>query len=111
MSVRTDRRTDVIEGVTYVFWTDDPKDRYAACCGNYTCTSECKAVIHHGPGHQSRTHCRVKGPHEVHEAVYGSHRQFATWRTPAVPAQSTVGPMDVFSGFFDEPPEYDEAVE
>lgn len=54
----------------------------------------CLAHIHHGPGHQSHTHCRIKGEHEVHEAVYGSMRQFAEWTGD-----------EVFSGFFDEPPE------
>lgn len=69
----------------------------ASCCGWAICTSECKVVIHHGPGHQSRTHCHVKGEHEVHEAVYGSMQEHATWRGG-----------DVFSGFFDEAPEADE---
>jgi hypothetical protein len=27
--------------------------------------------VRHGPGHQSKTRCRVVGPHAVHEAVYG----------------------------------------
>lgn len=92
-----DRQTAVVDGVTYVLFGPDNEHRYAACCGNATCTSECKAVIHHGPGHQSRTHCHVKGEHDVHEAVYGSFRQVATWRG-----------NEVFSGFFDEPPAEDD---
>jgi hypothetical protein len=27
---------------------------------------ECQAKIQHGPGHQSSTHCQVKGAHIVH---------------------------------------------
>lgn len=40
----------------------------------------CSALIRHGPGHQSKTRCRLTGPHAVHEAVYGSMMQFARWR-------------------------------
>ena len=58
----------------------------------------CDATIHHGPGHQSRTHCRVRQqPHDWHEAVYGSDSTFATWRG-----------KDAFTGAFDEPPSEDE---
>jgi hypothetical protein len=57
----------------------------------------CKAVIYHGPGHQSKTYCRKKGPHEIHEAIYGSQMQYAEWRGD-----------EVFSGFFDEPPDLDD---
>lgn len=57
----------------------------------------CSAVIHHGPGHQSKTRCGLTSPHEIHEAVYGSLRQFAEWRGDAVT-----------TGFFDEPPELEE---
>ena len=60
----------------------------------------CTVVINHGPGHQSRTACQERGPHTVHRAVYGSHRQEAEW---------TGG--DVFSGFFDEPPKFTEPEE
>lgn len=67
--------------------------RFAKCCGAARCTSECKAIIHHGPGHQSRTHCEAKGQHEIHRAVYGSMRQYAEWQQ-----------QEIFSGFFDEPP-------
>ena len=54
----------------------------------------CHAVIHHGPGHQSTTHCRLTGKHNMHEAYYGSHEQFARWKG-----------KQVFSGCFDEPPD------
>lgn len=56
---------------------------------------KCTAVICHGPGHQSKTKCQVLKPHIVHEAVYGSCEQHAQWEGERV-----------FSGFFDEPPEY-----
>jgi len=53
----------------------------------------CEAVIWHGPGHQSKTHCQLTGEHEIHETYYGSFDQFAQWRG-----------KEVFSGYFDEPP-------
>lgn len=56
-------------------------------------SGECDAVIWHGPGHQSRTHCDVTGEHTVHHAIYGEFRQEATWTGGAIN-----------SGFFDEPP-------
>lgn len=88
-------RVEVVEdGVTYIQTEIGGRaSRYAKCCGWHTCTSSCKAIIHHGPGHQSSTHCRLEGDHEIHEAIYGSFRQQATWRGD-----------EVFSGFFDEPP-------
>ena len=67
------------------------------CCGAYKCTSECKARIYHGPGHQSTTHCELKEKHKNHHAVYGSQQQIAEWRG-----------LEVFSGFFDEAPYVDE---
>ena len=57
----------------------------------------CDAVIWHGPGHQSRTRCRLTGEHEIHEAIYGEFSQYATWRS-----QPDGG--STFSGVFDEPP-------
>lgn len=54
---------------------------------------QCDAVIFHGPGHQSRTKCRLVGPHDIHEARYGAHDQLARWKDD-----------EVSSGFFDEPP-------
>ena len=54
----------------------------------------CRAVIYHGPGHQSTTQCYLIGPHEVHETRYGSFDYLARWQGD-----------EVFSGFFDEPPE------
>jgi hypothetical protein len=53
----------------------------------------CYAVIWHGPGHQSHTHCQIAGPHKIHSARYGEFDQWAEWKT-----------MKVFSGYFDEPP-------
>jgi hypothetical protein len=55
----------------------------------------CKAHICHGPGHQSTTHCSLTGEHEVHETYFGSYQTFAQWEGD-----------EVFSGFFDEAPEY-----
>lgn len=55
----------------------------------------CTAKIYHGPGHQSRTCCHnTKKYHKIHEAYYGSHRQYAVWQG-----------QKVCSGFFDEPPQ------
>ena len=57
--------------------------------------NRCSAIICHGPGHQSKTHCHnTKKGHKIHEAYYGSHRQYARWKGQAV-----------YSGFFDEPPQ------
>jgi len=42
--------------------------------------SRCKATLFHGPGHQSRTRCRLEGEHEIHEACYGSYREIMLWR-------------------------------
>lgn len=60
-------------------------------------THLCHAVIHHGPGHQSHTHCQVFGVHEIHSARYGHDRDLAEWRSD-----------EVFSGAGDEPPSVDE---
>ena len=54
----------------------------------------CKAIICHGPGHQSKTRCQIKWRHSVHAAFYGSARQFACWKGDKI-----------CSGFFDEPPD------
>lgn len=51
----------------------------------------CPAVIFHGPGHQSHTHCHVKGRHVVHYADYGEG--LAQWTKPKT-----------FSNYFDQPP-------
>lgn len=54
----------------------------------------CPAVIHHGPGHQSSTHCcRPKGNHKMHKAHYGCFCKYAECEK-----------KEVFSGYFDEPP-------
>lgn len=55
----------------------------------------CTAIIRHGPGHQSKTRCRVQGEHDEHEAVYMG--QFATWRGD-----------EAMTGFFDEPPDQED---
>lgn len=53
----------------------------------------CSATLYHGPGHQSRAKCHLKGRHKIHFTVYGNHRQEARWKG-----------KDVCTGFFDEPP-------
>lgn len=44
-------------------------------------TTSCPAVIHHGPGHQSRTPCDVKGPHTEHHVFLwgGTHEGDYEW--------------------------------
>lgn len=59
--------------------------------------AQCEERIWHGPGHQSSTRCRITGPHEIHEAVYGEFNQFAQWRKKP-------DGLLTFSGVFDEPP-------
>ncbi len=55
---------------------------------------KCNAKIHHGPGHQSITRCKLTNRgHKIHEAVYGSFDQYAQWKG-----------LKAFSGYFDEPP-------
>lgn len=56
----------------------------------------CAAKLHHGPGHQSTTHCRLTGKHDVHEAVYDGD-QFAAWTSD-----------EAMTGFMDEPPVMDD---
>ena len=70
-----------------------------------TCSTEarrkkeglCLASLHHGPGHQSRTYCQVKGRHAVHRATYGSFEQTMEWREKKGKLTCT--------GFFDDPVE------
>ena len=63
---------------------------------------QCCAILFHGPGHQSKTYCQVKGKHIkhkgriVHRARYGCYDQIMEWH-------GTEG----FTGFFDEPNELD----
>jgi hypothetical protein len=69
-------------------------------CGKETDEVElpkCEATFFHGPGHQSRRKCRLRGPHTVHEVRYGHYNQLARWTGDTA-----------FSGAFDEPPEFDE---
>ncbi len=55
---------------------------------------ECNAQLWHGPGHQSKTYCQVKGPHKIHRAVYGCYDQEMEWKG-----------KKAFTGYFDEPKE------
>lgn len=75
----------------------------------------CTAKIHHGPGHQSSTRCHVKGEHEVHEAYYGGHNEYAVWKDGSylrslaaagiTEIPSWVNEGTAMSGYFDEAPE------
>lgn len=58
---------------------------------------KCTATLWHGPGHQSRTRCRVTGEHLVHRASYSNTNTGIT-RTA-----EWVG-TDVFTDPADEPP-------
>jgi len=40
----------------------------------------CCAVLNHGPGHQSKTFCELKGKHKIHECKYGSYEQCMRWK-------------------------------
>ena len=55
---------------------------------------ECNASLWHGPGHQSRTYCQVKGPHKIHRAIYGCYNQEMEWKG-----------KKAFTGYFDDPQE------
>ena len=50
---------------------------------------KCDAVLWHGPGHQSKAPCRLRGPHQVHEAE--TRGGTSTWRG-----------KKAFTGYFDE---------
>lgn len=75
----------------------------------------CEAHIWHGPGHQSSTRCRKRGPHDTHEAVYGGDRTLARWRDGSYTDKLREKGIDfdpesypenmAMTGFFDEPPE------
>jgi len=55
----------------------------------------CLAILHHGPGHQSKTYCQIKGKHTIHRTRYGSYEQVMEWRTKKGKPTCT--------GYFDEP--------
>lgn len=40
----------------------------------------CHAYIIHGPGHQSKTFCQLKGKHRKHFAIYGRFELSREWR-------------------------------
>ena len=61
----------------------------------------CKAVIHHGPGHQSRSECDKLGPHKQH-----SFRGEMFWSAKSYGKRKDKnGKKMCFSGYFDESPE------
>lgn len=47
-------------------WPDNGCKNPDRVCGQHTCNNECPAIINHGPGSQSSTHCAITGPHEIH---------------------------------------------
>lgn len=75
-------------------------------------TEPCPAKIHHGPGHQSRTECKLTGEHDVHEAHVGG--RVLRWRTgdytnslraEGIEFDSRSYPESMgMTGFFDESP-------
>lgn len=60
--------------------------------------SQCPAIIRHGPGHQSKTHCQKLIPHKQHYAEIRSENYY--WSAD-----------EVCSGFFDESPEEEDELE
>jgi hypothetical protein len=81
--------------------SDDPKDTIAKILGlpeipaNEDGTTDwpafaqqmldlnkpCEVKIYHGPGHQSRSKCEAKGPHEWHYAtLFGEHTGQYEWK-------------------------------
>ena len=58
---------------------------------------KCCSVLHHGPGHQSRTYCELVGPHSIHQASYGCYDEFMQWRG-----------REAYTGYFDDPKELPE---
>lgn len=81
---------DVFNGRDVLRWADAIVEHV----GDQT---PCHAAIHHGPGHQGRQECYLKGPHEVHETRYGCDDRLVRWRGDSA-----------FTGYFDEPKEIDE---
>lgn len=76
----------------------------------------CYAFIHHGPGHQSKTRCRMREPHTVHVALYGDNT-YAEWTDGSYIRQLESGGYEIpawvdkgtaMTGFFDEPPRGDD---
>lgn len=57
-------------------------------------SDRCFAKLHHGPGHQSTTRCRVRGDHKYHSAEVKGDRVY--WED-----------FDGSTGFFDELPGLD----
>jgi hypothetical protein len=53
----------------------------------------CKAVLHHGPGHQSKAYCKIIGKHSIHYTTYGNEIS-CYWKGD-----------EAITGYFDEPPE------
>lgn len=75
----------------------DPRDARLAAARNELAIAEaayppCRAVICHGPGHQSKSNCDRRGPHKLHH--YEGPRGDFYWKG-----------MKAFSGYFDESPE------
>jgi hypothetical protein len=56
----------------------------------------CCAILAHGPGHQSKTYCEIKGRHTIHQCTYGCYDERAEWKGSKYKIKCT--------GYFDEPP-------
>jgi hypothetical protein len=91
----------------YGFWEEDQEHGFVRI------NAPCDAYLWHGPGHQSRTRCRVKGEHEIHEAEYGGG--VARWKDGSYTDGLRAKGIDfdpesypenmAMTGYFNEPPE------
>ena len=61
---------------------------------------QCKAVLHHGPGHQFRTHCQLTEKHTIHYCRYGCCQEEAYWKG-----------KEKCTGYFDDPPPIPKGIE
>ena len=75
-------------------WFEELKARREKELQDRKASGLCISVLHHGPGHQSKTFCSLTGEHDVHNAVYGCWNQEMSWKGD-----------EAFTGYFDEPKE------
>lgn len=52
----------------------------------------CEGVVNHGPGHQSKSRCTLKGEHEYHHATNG----YSAWEWPVSEG------LNLTTGYFDD---------
>lgn len=50
---------------TQLLWHGEVADALDAYCARRD-TPRCEAIVCHGPGHQTRTRCEVRGEHDTH---------------------------------------------